>query len=155
LTAVPRRTLVVDASVVLKWQLEDEDDMEQALALRDDFLLAGAVSLAAPVLLIYEITNAIHSAARRMRLTPRAATNALDNLLACEIPLHPPAPERTLKLAQQFNVSPYDAAYLEVAERLGAELWTADRPLHRAAAALPHVHWLGDYERVPLEEPRR
>jgi len=34
--------LVVDASVVLKWQLDDEEYILQATALRDDFYALGA-----------------------------------------------------------------------------------------------------------------
>ena len=61
--------LVVDASVVLKRQLEDEEGVPQALALRDDFLLHSRIDLTAPSLLLYEVTNAILTAARRGRLS--------------------------------------------------------------------------------------
>jgi predicted nucleic acid-binding protein len=36
-------------------------------------------------------------------------------------------------LALRHNLSPYDAAYLALAERIGAELLTADEPFRRAA----------------------
>ena len=54
----PRR-YVVDTSVVLKWQLDDEDDVPQALALRDACLVSGDVELHAPMMLAYELTNAL------------------------------------------------------------------------------------------------
>jgi hypothetical protein len=69
--------LVVDTSVVLKWQLEDEAGAPQTLAFRDDLLFHSRIDLQAPSLLFYEVTNAILTAARRGRLsllsTPRRA----------------------------------------------------------------------------------
>ena len=141
-----RRRLVVDACVVLKWQRDDEDDVDRALALRDDFLIAGVVTLEAPTLLVYELVNGIRSAARRARLAPEVESEALANLLACGIRLHAPDGERVLSLARRFAISAYDAAYVAVAEALGSELWTADGPLHRAVQGeWPHVRWIGDY----------
>ncbi len=137
---------MVDASVVLKWQLDDEHDVDNALALRDDFLIAEQLELDAPVLLAYELTNAIRSAAVRARLAPEVTEEALGNLLACGIGLHAPVPERILALALRFNISGYDAAYVAVAEDLGAELWTADKPLYEATRGdLRWVKWLGNY----------
>lgn len=141
-----KRRLVVDACVVLKWQLDDEEHVASALALRDDLLITEEVELNAPTLLIYELINGIHSAARRARLAPSQAQEALDNLLACEIGLHAPGPEHILALAQRFRVTAYDASYVALAEHLGAELWTADRPLYDAVAKrLSWVRWIADY----------
>ena len=125
---------VVDASVVLKWQLDDEDDVEQALALRDASLVDGAVELHAPALLAYELTNAIHAAARRLRLADELAEEALANLLVAGIELHPPDPPATLARARELGISGYDAAYVALADRLGVELWSADLRLVEAAA---------------------
>jgi predicted nucleic acid-binding protein len=149
LTSAARRTVVVDASVVLKWQLDDETHVERAVALRDDHLLNGTIMAVAPTLLWYEVTNAIHDAARRKRLSSRVAENALAYLMACDVVLHVPAPPEILRLAGRMEISGYDAAYVELAERLRVELWTADGPLYRAANALGSVHWIGDY---PLPE---
>jgi predicted nucleic acid-binding protein len=144
--ADPRRRLVVDACVVLKWQLDDEADVDKALALRDDYLIQGLTALSAPPLLIYEIANGIWSAARRARLKPELAQEALSNLLACDIDIQGPPPERVLAIALDLNVTAYDGAYVAVAEQLGAELWTADRTLFDAASQrLPWVRWIGDY----------
>lgn len=48
---------------------------------------------------------------------------------------------RALKLAEALSLpATYDAHYLALAERLGAEFWTADRCLAQAAQkALPWV----------------
>ena len=50
-------------------------------------------------------------------------------------------------MAQQFNRSAYDAAYLTLAENLGTQLITGDRRLYNAVSAqLPWVLWIGDYQ---------
>ncbi len=144
--AAPKRRLVVDACVVLKWQLDDEEHVASAIALRDDFLVAEEVELHSPTLLSYELINGVRSAARRARLAPALAREALGNLLACDIALHHPAPEPILGLALRFGITGYDAAYVALAQQLGAELWTADRPLFDAVRRrLPWVRWIADY----------
>ena len=144
--ALAQRRLVVDACVVLKWQLNDEEHIAQAVALRDDLLINDEVELHAPTLLTYELINGVRSAARRARLAPALAREALGNLLDCSIALHQPAPEPILDLALRFGITAYDGAYVAVAQQLGAELWTADRPLFDAVRhRLPWVRWIADY----------
>lgn len=143
-----KRRLVLDACVVVKWQLDDEGDTASALAIRDDYLVDRVVDLSAPSLLVYELANAVYCAARRKRLKPEIAREALANLLACEIRLETPDPDRILELAQDYQISAYDAAYVAAAERLGVPLWTADRPLYNAVhEKLPWVQWISDYTR--------
>lgn len=43
------RLVVVDASVVLKWQLDDEEYIPQATALRNDFYTLGAIKAPCPI----------------------------------------------------------------------------------------------------------
>ncbi len=141
-----QRLIVVDASLVLKWQLDDEEDVAPAVAIRDDYLIRDTVNLAAPTLLVYELANGVWSAARRGRITEEIAPEALRNLLDCEIELHAPAGDRILTLALQHDITAYDAAYVSLAERLRAELWTADRPLYEAVAgSYGWVRWVADY----------
>lgn len=76
------KLVVVDASVVLKWQLDDEEHIRQAIALRDDFYVLGGVKTIAPHLLIYEAINGIVTATQRKRLASDKALEAMSNLLA-------------------------------------------------------------------------
>jgi predicted nucleic acid-binding protein len=136
----------VDASVALKWQLPDEDHIPQALALRDDFLIRGEIALVAPSLFLYEVTNAIGMAAKRARVSADVADEALSNLLACEIKVFAPDPERILQLCRRFSITAYDAAYVALALQLRTELWTGDRPLFQATSKeLASVHWIEEY----------
>lgn len=143
------RPLVVDASVVLKWQLEDEEAVAQALALRDDFLLHGRVSLIAPFLLTFELTNGMLSATRQGRLSRDQAGEALGLLLAAGIRLMAVDPPRIFSLSLRWKLSAYDGAYLGLAEKLDSEVWTGDRAFYTACRGKrSRVCWIGDYPRA-------
>ncbi len=145
-----RARLVVDASVILKWQLEDEDHVAEAVALRNACLIDQVVQLSAPKLILYELANGLWSAVRRSRVSPDASREALGLLLAAQIELHEPDTRHILDMALKHSVTAYDAAYLSLAERLGIDLWTGDRRLYDAVATdLPKVRWIGDYVYQP------
>jgi predicted nucleic acid-binding protein len=143
------RPIVVDASVVLKWQLDDEEAVTQALALRDDFLLHGRVSLAAPFLLVFELTNGILTATRQRRLSRDQAEEGLALLLAAGIQLMAIDAARVFSLSIRWKLSAYDGAYLSLAERLNSEVWTGDRAFFTACRGKgSRVRWIGDYLRA-------
>ncbi len=148
---MPQKTkpLVVDASVVLKWQLDDEEHISQAIALRDDFYKRGVIKAIAPHLLIYEIVNGIATASRLKRITRDKAIEAVNNLMALGIELKEIEPQRVLELALSYGLTAYDAAYLALSESQDCELWTGDKSFYEAAqnTLLVAVNWLGDYVR--------
>lgn len=133
-----RSSVVADASICGAWILPDEaSDRAEALLER---LVAGQSQLVVPALWWYELTNLVQMAQRRGRLTVRdgqAALRALEALPspACDMP-DGPARQRIGTLARQHALTAYDAAYLEIAQRLGLPLLTADRSLEKAAQQL-------------------
>ncbi len=142
--------VVIDASVALKWQLDDERDSGQALKLRDDILVTGRITAYAPSLYFYELTNGIVSAIRRRRLERTQGEEALRNLFSIEVILRTPSVERTFAIATDYGLSAYDSSYIALAETLEAELWTADRQLFDAVDGREQsVRWLGDYPAQP------
>ena len=100
-----------------------------------------------PPLWWYEMSNLLVSAMRRRRLTEAGAARLGD--LYSSLPIlteAPPSPAVAMavrRLAIEHRLSAYDAAYLELAQRLGAGLATRDRDLARAAAAsgVPLFDW--------------
>jgi predicted nucleic acid-binding protein len=106
--------------------------------------LDAARPLVAPTLLYYEISNAIHRYLVHDYLLPKAADKALIAALNLDITLYEDQDlhHRSLRLARRFSLSAtYDAHYLALSERLGAEFWTVDRRLVRAAQTdLPWMH---------------
>ena len=79
-TESPR--FIIDASVVTKWHLRDEQYTEQADALLTEFR-DGRVHLLAPDQIRYEVASAIRAALRTKRLRPeegRAGCGGLSRL---------------------------------------------------------------------------
>lgn len=140
------RLVVVDASVALKWQLDDEECVVQATSLRDDYYARGAVKVIAPQLLVYELANGIATATRKKRIAPEQAVRAMANLLALEIELRAVEPLEVLNMALRHNLAAYDAAYLALAESEKCELWTGDKAFHKAMTGQSsRVKWIGEY----------
>jgi predicted nucleic acid-binding protein len=139
---------VVDASVVFKWQMDDEECIAQARALRDDYYAKRNMQLIAPKLLLYELVNGIVTATKQRRVDSNKAVEAISNLMTLGVELREAEPLRVLETALRYNLSAYDAAYLALAEDEKCDLWTADRAFYQAVRSESlSVRWIGDYGR--------
>jgi predicted nucleic acid-binding protein len=139
---------VLDASVALKWQLNDEECVSQAVALRDDALKHSA-EICVPTLWLYEIINGLVMASRRGRFPSAEVSQAMSDLLAVGISMRTPDPQRVSALALAHEITAYDSAYLALAEQEGCDLWTGDLSLYRAVSKkLRWVRWIGDYTSI-------
>ena len=139
---------VVDASVALKWQFEDEEATEQALALLTDYV-AGRIHLIAPSLFPYEVLSGIGIAIRRRRLDEGKGQRALKNILSFEVVLKDSDDvfEEALRLAERHNLSTYDCSYIALADQEDIPFFTGDRKLYNSVRQrLPRVKWIGDYQ---------
>ena len=122
--------IVVDASVVAVALADDGPDGDAVRA-----RLRGE-DLTAPELLDLEVTSVLRRQYAAGALDGRRATLALDDLQAMPIQR---APHRYLLRRcweLRDNLTAYDAAYVALAELLGATLLTADERLARAPG--PH-----------------
>lgn len=126
--------IVLDASVALSWCFADESSSESE-AILDRLRSERAV---VPQHWPVEVTNVLLVAERRNRLNPSqsAAFTQLLEALAIEIDLHTGArvSESWLSLGREYQLSAYDAAYLDLAIRRGMPLATRDQRLREAAA---------------------
>jgi predicted nucleic acid-binding protein len=125
-------SLVVDASVAVKWIL-DEDASARALALKE-----LREELIAPSLVLAEIGNVLWKHVLRQTLSQADAALGLVHLAATFDRLEPleSLHKRAMALALQLQHPIYDCFYLAVAEREPAPLVTADRRLLAAAERL-------------------
>jgi predicted nucleic acid-binding protein len=124
---------VVDCSVSLAWFLEDERN-----AFTDSILRATQTDDHwVPSIWPLEFANGLLMAQRRKRIDREARLDALARvrLPGLHIDSAPVAIEAVSALAERLDLTTYDAAYLELAARLGLELVTLDRALAQAAAA--------------------
>ena len=121
------QVLVVDASVAIKWYVEEEY-REQALHLRRDYY-DGKVALASQPLLFYEVANALRYHAA---LSSSDVVNSINSLLDMQLDLQTPMREvmdAAVDLAFEEGITIYDAVYLALAELLGFKVITADENL--------------------------
>lgn len=126
-------TWIVDSSVAMAWCFEDEAT-ERTEALLDRVENEPPV---VPAHWALEVTNVLRSAIRRGRLTEAKATAKAAALVSLPIRYdaltHQLAFADTYQLARKYHLTTYDAAYLELALRLGAPLATNDQELSQAA----------------------
>ena len=124
---------VLDASVSLSWYFEDEVSDEA------DHLLSRleAETAAVPQIWPLEVANGFAMAERRGRLSKGRSIECIAQLEALAISIDDEtasrAFNRVLELARDERLSTYDAAYLELAMRLGVPLASKDGPLCDAA----------------------
>lgn len=120
-----RPPLVVDCSVLVA-VLFEEETYEQAVD-----LISGK-NLFAPALLAHEVVN-VALKKRRLGFAVDDITQAFSDYANYEIELHQTESLAQYQLAQRYNLSGYDAAYLWLAAELKAPLATFDKKLADAA----------------------
>ena len=137
----------VDASVLVKWLVE-ESDRDRALKLYSDCTERDG-EFVAPAWFLAEASSAIY---KRVRLSAIVAEDALlliDQLEDLRIrKLSPPGlSRRAFEIASEFQLKwIYDAFYVALAQIVGCDLWTADEALYDAVRIVhPNVRLLADY----------
>jgi predicted nucleic acid-binding protein len=127
---------VLDASIALTWCFADEASPAADVVL--DRL--ADEEAAAPALWRLEVANALAIAERGGRLTAAGLARSVALLQRLAVAIDAEAPERAfrdlLDLARRERLTVYDAAYLELALRLGVPLASKDSKLREAAARL-------------------
>jgi len=139
------KELVIDASVILKWYLPDEEFASKALNILHRHV-SGEIALCAPAIMPYEILNAFLMAERRGRVNEEVTQNAFNAFLDLEINFLDPFMDYPgiISPARSFNRSVYDASYLAVAEKRNFNFVTGDKRLYNAVRKkLKWVQWIG------------
>ena len=137
---------VIDASVVLKWYLIDEELGIKALRLLSEYV-SNELDFLAPSLLEYEVMNGLMIAQKRGRIKEEKILAAVEGFVNLGINLkslshlHP----QVIHFCKTYNRSVYDASYMALALDEGISLITADEGLFNAIKKeLKWVKWLGD-----------
>jgi len=124
--------IVLDCSLALAWGLPDETSTRA-----DRFLARASEDVFwVPALWWYEMTNALTMAHRRHRVAASDVMRLIELYgglaIQTDTLLTPEVARRLHLLAQEYSLSAYDAAYLELAQRRTLRLATLDRNLLRA-----------------------
>ena len=117
---------VVDASVVVKWFVSEENSTE-ALTLRDAFV-GAQLELFAPSLMPFEVVNALYRASDEERFLLESSKSLAKYGIHLQ-GLSGPLLEKVVRTERRNGVSVYDASYLALAEHIGCMLYTADQDL--------------------------
>ena len=129
-------SFVLDSSVTLSWCFEDERT-DATDALLNQVAESGAE---APSLWPLEILNALAMAERRRRINSERRQRLCGFLHDLPVNIDVETASRawaaTSQLAVRFKLTIYDAAYLELAQRLNLPLATLDKELRAAGRAL-------------------
>ena len=134
---------VVDASVAVKWYVEED--------LSDDAakLLAEGFELNVPELIYPEFGNILWKKVRRGEASPAESRNIVDRFRGLNLRRHP----HTFLLKSAFigaevtGQTVYDWTYLSLAVFLDCEFVTADRRFLDSLASSSmskHLRWVGD-----------
>ncbi len=141
------RSVVVDASLAVKWLVE-EDDSDKGHAALQSWVSQDIIRIA-PHLMPFKVANALHRRVLRGELNVGDSIRMIAGLLASRLELHQPPDLHggALLLESQLKQNgTYDAHYLAVAESVGCELWTADERFYRAASqSNDNVRWIGEF----------
>jgi predicted nucleic acid-binding protein len=140
--------VVLDASVILKWLLEDpsrEPDTEKAFALVE-YVVSGRLEILQPAHWLAEV------AAVAARLVPQSAVGDVEMLAAFEFPTtdSPIVIRRATNLAIETSHHLFDTLYHAVAlEHEDARLVTADERYYGKAEGYGAIRALHDWEAGP------
>jgi predicted nucleic acid-binding protein len=130
---------VLDASMALSWLLERDTASERSRAVRALDRLESEPAVV-PALWSAEVLNALLVAERRKFLMPAQSAEYLEHLTLLPITVDTASPiarrDAVMALGRQLGLSAYDATYLELAMRVGAQLATFDQHLAKAAIGI-------------------
>jgi len=123
-----RINLVLDASAVAKWFIEEDESREMHRVI--DLHLSGRVTIYVPSLLLVELANALRYVSG---LTSTDVINALEALksLRLNIVSDLEVLNDAIEIAFNQNITVYDAIYVALARTTGSKLVTYDKELLR------------------------
>jgi len=129
--------IVVDASVLVNSLADDGGDGDAARArlINED--------LAAPELVDVEVLSVLRRRVAAGAIDARRASFAVADLLDLSLKRAPHGPLLTRCWELRDNLTPYDAAYVALAEAMDATLLTADARLAGAPGATCRIERIG------------
>lgn len=124
------KKVVIDASVAVKWQLDDEEHVDKADVIKKEFN-EGRLLLIVPVIFPVEWANAINIAILHGRFPEEEWEDALKDFEARDITVLnlPGLLYSAWVLARKYKQSLYDCLYLSLAQHEGCQMVTGDLKL--------------------------
>lgn len=145
----PKRTIVLDTSVVAKWFLPEPLSAHADSILEDVRL--GKTHPASPDLIVYEFANILWQRQKKDEISGRQGAAIMADFGRLPIELVPGdvLGSEALKIAGKTGCTAYDGAFMALASGLNAPLITADQRFIRLMAGTRfarRVVWLGEWK---------
>jgi len=119
--------LALDSSVIAKLFI-DENDTQNAVTLMEKSIENGG-ELIASELVFYEVGNTIWKHIRKKKTDGQEYLRQLFFLNIDYLPINPDAACQSIALAQEYDITYYDAVHVMLAKNNGASLVTEDKEL--------------------------
>lgn len=123
---------ILDCSVYISWCLQ-EGGIEKSSKILEA-ITKNEISV--PSLWIYEVTNTLNVAVKRKRITIAEAHQLIKDIQLLPIELDKPTNDNMLNMfniANEHNLSAYDASYIELALRTNLPITSFDKDVVKVA----------------------
>ena len=139
--------VVIDASVAVKWVVNEEFS-ENAIQLLKDVKENGTMMIAPPMF-DFEVESALQNRLYRDEITENIVDESLKVFyeIGVIVETHDKLTLKAREIARKFNQRAiYDSAYAALAMLNGCEFWTADYEFFKKAiTAISNIKFIGDY----------
>ncbi|OGT41540.1 MAG: hypothetical protein A3F42_05850 [Gammaproteobacteria bacterium RIFCSPHIGHO2_12_FULL_37_34] len=141
------KTIVVDASVAIKWFIPEIHAIDASR------LLQKKLRFIAPDLIFSEVGNILWKKNRSKELTLEIATEILNDFKKLPIDIHESEPllDAAWQIATTHQCTVYDSLYVALAKIEKCVLVTADQALHHALKTTPLARtllWIEDIKNI-------
>ena len=126
--------IVLDASAAVEWLLQTPAGQQI-----ESRIYSHNQSLHAPELLDLEVAQVLRCFVHQHQIPNARAAEAVEDLIDLRVTRYPHAVLLPRIWDLRHNLSAYDAAYVALAEKLGATLLTRDAALASAAGHTPRI----------------
>lgn len=152
-------SIVVDASLALKWMIQEKDS-DKADALLND-IISSHHMIYAPAHFLGEVINALYQKVRSTDPAKHIDRATAEQTMAdfLKLPITIVANNTLYQQAFDFAhihnmLTIYDSLYVVLAQSVGLELWTADqRLITQLGPTAPWVHLISDYQLPAQSQP--
>ena len=121
------RTIVLDASVVLKWILLDGEDLVDEAKRWHDRIASGELRAVAPESILVEIANVMFWKKRFKKKEITSFLSYLGNGIINVVPYYSFEISELLDIMDQYDLSIYDAYYVSLAKKNDCKVITLDK----------------------------
>ncbi len=137
---------VIDTNIVVKW-FADEEYSNKALTILDNYKL-GKFNITIPDLLIYEFVNVLRFNKSFNSDEKKDCIRSLYDLDLYFVTPYHTLIEKARNIAEDYNITVYDATFVALAKEMRCDFITADEKLYNKISNIPHIKLLSKVETI-------